>query len=101
MKAENQLSPEVRLELIELGQFPAEHWTTLYDALVQATIDAPVSGSTMLAHLSHAELFYLLGFLIGNDAAHFGGQAVTDRINAARDAFGRPASTTGSTDVHL
>jgi hypothetical protein len=65
----NAIDPETRAEMAVLGQYPGEHWIHTYNALVATAQTAPVVTSTLMSHLSHAEIRTLLAFLVGHDAA--------------------------------
>lgn len=64
----NAIDPETRAEMAVLDVYPAEHWVHLYNTLVAAAIANPVLATTVMAHLSHAEVRAMLAFLVGNDA---------------------------------
>jgi serine acetyltransferase len=66
---QNQIDPATRAEMAVLDAYPPEHWINLYNHLVGLAEKSHVATSTFMAHLSHAELRYLLAFLVGHDAA--------------------------------
>ena len=64
----NAIDPVTRAEMAVLGTYPSEHWDTLWLNLVVAAQRDYALASTLMAHLSHAEIRSMLAYLCGHDA---------------------------------
>lgn len=63
----NQIDPETRAEMAVLGTYPPEHWVNLHEAILENGLRSYAAATTLMAHMSHAEVRTLLAFLIGYD----------------------------------
>jgi hypothetical protein len=64
----NAVDPETRALMAVLDTYPAQHWVNLYNNLVASAQESHALASTIMAHLSHAEVRAMLAFLVGSDA---------------------------------
>lgn len=63
----NQIDPETRAEMAVLGTYPPDHWVTLHEKILENGLRNYAAATTLMAHMSHAEVRTLLAFLIGYD----------------------------------
>lgn len=63
----NQIDPETRADMALLGTYPPEHWVAMHEAIIENGLRSYAAATTLMAHMSHAEVRTLLAFLVGYD----------------------------------